>query len=132
MKKILIIDMEIGQAFYQREIETLKESGLYKIGWVTELEKVAFVFTLFTPDLIIMDTPFPPGEFTMEETQEGMNTGVAFYHKYIEPKNIPTIIWTFRYEIINMDWGTGVIDKIRKEFGYHLTKIINEYFKDKG
>lgn len=131
MKKILIMDMEIGQAFYQSEIQKLRNDG-YDIKNVKSIEGANNVLRQFTPDLIIMDTPFPPGEFTMEETQEGMNTGVVFYHKYIEPKNIPTIVWTFRYEIINLDWGTGVVDKIRKEFGYHLTKIINEYFEDKG
>ena len=91
MKKILIMDMEIGQAFYQSEIQKLRDDG-YDIKNVKCIDAANNVLRQFTPDLIIMDTVFHPGEFSLEETYDGMNTGVVFYHKYIEPKKIPTII----------------------------------------
>ena len=47
-------------------------------------------------DLIVLDVMMPPGEtFTMDETEEGVITGV-FLHKFIRARfaNLPIIIFT--------------------------------------
>lgn len=80
--------------------------------------------------LIIIEVSMPPrGVYTLEETSDGMRTGIVFYERELKHLNIPVIFWSWgdelSGEITKLD---GNVTFVKREMDYdHLLLAVKKF-----
>jgi len=143
MKRILWIDEE-KDTMIKYDIFSLKEKlkGNAKITVVDTLGEAKKKIELEEWDIVILDIMFPDLSneeekitgITKEETYRGIIAGAIFYEKYIKPKGIKTVVYTYlnkgvpEYKIAREK--TEEIKWIEKPRMEELVEWIKEELKD--
>jgi len=130
MKQILLLSQCIMD--YKNFISYLQKE--YEVDGVGYMQTT--LYKLKKPKkygLIIVEVSMPPrGVYTLQETSDGMRTGIVFYERALKHLNIPVIFWSWgdelSGEIAKLD---GNVIFVKREIDYDHLRLAVEKFVGK-
>ncbi|MCX6581418.1 MAG: response regulator [Candidatus Aminicenantes bacterium] len=110
-KKILLIEDEQDMNF--RLINQLKEC--YDLEIAVSIDAAINLLKLGKDfELIFLDIMMPPGPYSSEVTNDGIETGWIFYERELRQRPTKVVIWTRNSDILNKPWGRNVVERLIK------------------
>ena len=121
-KNILLIEDEPESVY--RTIRELQE--VHNVSIATNISAAESLLRTNKFDFIVLDIMMPPGNYNLEETDGGIETGYIFYDRELRNIDSKIIVWTRNSRISEKDWDKNVVGIYYKSWESSQLKEIIE------